>query len=147
MLPAGSVSTTVRFPPAAIAACNSAAVVLPKLNVTLVSPARMLASVVKSVEPKNNEAMPPVAEPAVIVAEAVILVFVLFKVFATTVPPTGVTVSEVGVAGAVVSTTIALLVASAPAVPEVMPGKVSGELFPAASLMVPPLRIKAEVDC
>ena len=79
---------------------------------------------------------------------AVLVMFVLLasRVFATTVPPTGITATVVGALGASVSITIAALVASAPVAPEVIAGKVKVALLPAESAMTPPLRTRAAAD-
>ncbi len=79
----------------------------PKSKVTVVSPAAMLVSrirVGKGAPFSSSSAVPPVAWPAVIVAWAVRFVWVVFTVFATIVPPTGVSVTPVGADGMVLST-------------------------------------------
>ena len=70
-------------------------------------------------------------------ADAVRFVVEAKSVLATTVPPTGVRTRFVGVAGATVSITIALLPASDEAPPTV--GKLTVALLPEASRIVPEL--------
>ena len=65
-------------------------------KVTVVSETPIDVSVASAVEPRYRVAVPPVSRPATIVACAVKFVFVLLSVFATTVPPTGVSVNAVG---------------------------------------------------
>ena len=135
-LPAKSAVFTVSTPPAATAACRSAAVVLPRSNVTDVSLDEIDASVAIDTPSRYNVAVPPVASPATTVALAVRLVLVAVNLFERTTPPTGVSTSDVGATGATVSTPIAALAASDP----VAPGDISVKFaaLPAASLIDPP---------
>ncbi len=67
----------------------------------------MLVSLIRGVNEApsiRSSAVPPVASPGVIVACAVRFVWVVFTVFATIVPPTGVRATPVGAAGGVLST-------------------------------------------
>ena len=116
----------------------------PRSKVTEVSVAEIVASVAITVVPTKSSALPPVAEAAVIVAVAVMLVFVLFSVLAAMVPPTGVRANAVGVLGARVSITIAALVAKLPAVPAVTAGSVSTATFSEASVMFAPAGLTSE---
>ena len=95
-----SVKVTVAVPPAAIADCSAAVAARPRSKVTLASSLAITASVAIVVVPTFSTAVPPVAWPAVMVAEAVRLVLVAFSVLATTVPPEGVNVTAVGKVGA-----------------------------------------------
>ena len=145
MFPAASISRTVSWPPAAIAACNSAEVEKFRLKFNDVSPAKIVVSVAIVIVPRINSADPPVAWPATIVAVAVIFVEAANNVFATTTPPTGVTVNAVGVAGAVVSITIAFEDARDPVALAIDTARRAS--FPATSLMAPPFNTRADVDC
>ena len=145
MFPAASISRTVSWPPAAIAACNSAEVVKFRLKFNDVSPAEIVVSVAIVIVPRINSADPPVAWPATIVAVAVIFVEAANKVLATTVPPTGVTVNAVGAAGATVSITSDLDDASEPLAAATGTDRTAS--LPATSLMVPPFNTRADVDC
>ena len=80
-------------------------------------------------------------------APLVMFVLVASRVLATTVPPTGVTVTLVGATGACVSITMAAFVAREPAVPAASAGRVKVALLPRESAITPPLRARAEVDC
>jgi len=85
--------------------------VKPALKDTEASPEEILVSVIaglKETPPFNNSAVPPVACPEVMLAVAVKLVLVVFKVLATTVPPTGVKATLVGAEGAILSTVAAV---------------------------------------
>ena len=104
-LPATSRSTTVSSAPSGTAACRASGVRVPRSKVTLVSAAPIAVSVARTVEPRSSRAEPPVTTPAAIVAVAVRLVFVRFRVRATTVPPTEVSVGAPGAAGACVEIT------------------------------------------
>ena len=145
MFPAASISRTVSWPPAAIAACNSAEVEKFRLKFNDVSPAKIVVSVAIVIVPRINSADPPVAWPATIVAVAVIFVEAANNEFATTTPPTGVTVNAVGAAGAVVSITIAFEDARDPVALAFVTARRAS--FPATSLMAPPFNTRADVDC
>ena len=143
--PAASMSRTVNCPPAAIAACRSAAAAKFKLKFTELSPAAMEVSVAMVVEPSTSSAEPPVAWPATTVALAVMFVLFASNVFATTTPPAGVTTTLVGAAGATVSITIAFAAPSEPVAPGL--AKVRTASLPEASLINPLLRARAAFDC
>ena len=115
------------------------------MKLTDVSPEAIDESVAMTAEPSKSSADPPVACPAVIVAAAVILVFDASKVFATTVPPIAVAVSDVGALGATVSITSALLAPREPLAPG--NASVSTASLPDSSRIVPPLRANAAFDC
>ncbi len=105
--PARSQSLTESAAPLANAVCTAALLASPALNVTVVSPAEILLSIIaglKDAPPFKSSAVPPVASAAVIVAPAVKFVFVEFKVFAKTFPPVAVNVTAMGAVGATVST-------------------------------------------
>ncbi len=116
-----------------------------RLKLNDVSPDEIVVSVAIVIVPSNSSADPPVAWPATIDAVAVIFVEADNNVLATTVPPTGVTVSAVGVDGAVVSITIAFEAASEPLA--LVIGTVSPASLPATSLIVPPFKTRADADC
>ena len=125
---------TVTLPPVAIAACSAAAVVRPRLKLTLLSPTKIVESVAITVVPSSSRACPPVASPATIVAAACRLVLVVFNRFEMTVPPAGLNVTEVAEAGARVSITSAL----PPAIFDEPDGTVVlVSAFPAASVILP----------
>ena len=144
ILPAASVNLTVRVPPAVTAACNAVVVVFPREKVTVVSVTKIVLSVAMETPSRNNAAKPPVASPATIVAVALRSVLVAVSLLLAVIPPTPVEVRAVGATGAMVSTTMAALAPREP----VDPGAISARLaaFPAASLMVPPLRTNAPDD-
>jgi hypothetical protein len=144
IFPAASNNLTVTDPPAARELCRLAVDVDPRLNETVVSAAKIVESVAMTSDPSNNSALPPVADPAPIVAVAVKFVFVLLSVLATTVPPTGERASAVGAFGAIVSITIAALDARFPVVPAVTAGSVKTATFRAPSVIVEPLGLTSE---
>ena len=144
ILPAASVSLTVRVPPAATAACNAVVVVFPRAKVTVVSVTKIVLSVAMETPSRYNVAEPPVASPATIVAVALRSVFVAVSLLLAVIPPTPIDTKDVGATGAIVSTTMAALAPSEP----VDPGAITARLaaLPATSLMVPPLRTNAPDD-
>ena len=116
-----------------------------RLKFNDVSPDKIVVSVAIVIVPSNNSADPPVAWPATIDAVAVMFVEADNNVLATTVPPTGFTVSAVGVDGAVVSITIAFEAASEPLALAI--GTANAASLPATSLIVPPFKTRADTDC
>ena len=115
-----------------------------RLKLNDVSPDKIVVSVAIVIVPRINSADPPVAWPATIVAVAVMFVDADNNVLATTVPPTGVTVNAVGVAGAVVSITIAFEDARDPVALAIDTARTAS--LPATSLMAPPFNTRADVD-
>ena len=88
---------TVTAPPDAMADCRPALVVWPRSKVTLVSVLVITLSVAMVVLPTFKRATAPAASVPLMVALAVRLVLLAFRVLATTVPPTGVSVMALAV--------------------------------------------------
>ena len=135
---------TVRAPPAEIAVCRAVVVVLPRAKETVVSVPEIELSVASKTPSRYNIAEPPVASPATIAAVALRSVFVAVSLLVVVTPPIPIEVNDVGAAGAMVSTTMAALAPSEPVDAGAMTARFAA--FPAASLMVPPLRTKAPAD-
>ena len=88
---------------------------------------------------------PPVASPAVIVAVALMSVFVAVSLLRVVTPPTPIAESRVGAVGATVSITSAAFAPNDP----VAPGAIKAVLpaLPDRSLIVPPFNTRAAPDC
>ena len=144
IFPAASIRRAESEPPAATSACKATVEVCPIEKFTAVSLLLIDTSVAITVVPRSNSALPPSACPAVIDAEAVILVFDASSVLATTVPPTPVAANEEGADGGTVSTLSALFAASEPTEPG--EGKVRVASLSDVSRMIPPFNESADVD-